>query len=107
MGKFELLKKYISTHYEQFSGLILEKYFRRKFAEEENITLAGNYWDSRGENEIDLIALNDFDKTAVVAEIKRNPNKINLQALTVKAAAIRKHLSEYEISFKALSMDDM
>ena len=108
MSKFELLKKYISINYEQFSGLILEKYFRQKFAEEEeNVTAVGNYWDNKGENEIDLIALNDFDKTAVVAEIKRNPNKINLHALTLKATAVRKHLSEYDISVKTFSMDDM
>ena len=86
---------------------MLEKYFRRKYAEEETITTIGNFWDNNGENEIDLIALNDFDKTATIAEIKRNPKKISLQTLAMKTAAIQKQLSKYEVSFKALSLNDM
>ena len=107
MGKLDLLKFYITNNYEQYSGVLLEKYFRQKFAEEETITAIGNFWDSNGENEIDIIALNDFDKTATVAEIKRNPKRINLQTLTTKTAAIQKQLAKYEVSLKALSLDDM
>ena len=107
MGKFDLLKLYITNNYEQYSGLLLEKYFRQKFAEEETITAIGNFWDKNGENEIDLIALNDFDKRATIAEIKRNPKKINLQALAIKTAAVQKQLAKYEISLKVLSLSDM
>ncbi|MDR2563040.1 MAG: ATP-binding protein [Prevotellaceae bacterium] len=107
MEKFDLLKQYISVNYEQYSGLILERYFRQKFAEEENITQIGSFWDKHGENEIDLIALNDFDNTALVAEIKRNPKKINLQTLKTKTSALQKHLTKYKISFKGLSMKDL
>jgi len=107
MGKFDLLKLYISNNYEQYSGLLLEKYFRQKFAEEETITAIGNFWDNNGENEIDLIALNDFDKTATIAEVKRNAKKISLQTLAVKTAAIQKQLAKYEISLKALSLNDV
>jgi AAA+ ATPase superfamily predicted ATPase len=107
MGKFDLLKLYITNNYEQYSGLLLEKYFRQKFTEEEAITAIGNFWDNNGENEIDLIALNDFDQTATIAEIKRNPKKINLQTLTMKTANIQKRLVKYKISLKALSLNDM
>jgi AAA+ ATPase superfamily predicted ATPase len=107
MGKFDLLKLYILNNYEQYSGLLLEKYFRQKFAEEETITAIGNFWDSKGENEIDLIALNDFDKTATIAEIKRKSKKISLQTLAMKTAAIQKQLAKYEVSLAALSLNDM
>lgn len=107
IGRNDLLKQYISEHYDVYSGYLLEKYFRRKFAEEETLTAIGNFWDRKGENEIDLIALNDFDKTAVIAEIKKNPRKINLNKLTVKSAAIQDNLSEYEITFKGLSISDI
>jgi len=107
MGKFDLLKLYITNNYEQYSGFLLEKYFRRKFAEEETITAIGNFWDNNGENEIDLIALNDFDKTATIAEIKRNPKKISLQTLAMKTAVIQKQLAKYEVSLKALSLNDV
>jgi AAA+ ATPase superfamily predicted ATPase len=107
MGKFDLLKLYITNNYEQYSGLLLEKYFRQKFAEEETITAIGNFWDKNGKNEIDLIALNDFDKTATIAEIKRNPKKISLQTLAMKTVAVQKQLAKYELSLKALSLNDM
>ena len=107
MGRFDLLKTYITNNYEQYSGLLLEKYFRQKFAEEETITAIGNFWDKKGENEIDLIALNNFYKTAVIAEIKRNPKKINLQTLKIKTAAIQRYLEEYKVTTLALSLNDI
>ena len=107
MGRYDLLKLCIANNYEQYSGLLLEKYFRQKYAEEEMVTVIGNFWDGKGENEIDLIAINDFDKTATVAEVKRNPKKINLQTLAMKTVAIQKQLAKYEVSLKALSLHDM
>jgi AAA+ ATPase superfamily predicted ATPase len=106
MAKIDLLKLYITNNYEQYSGFLLEKYFRQKFAEEETITLIGNFWDKNGENEIDMISLNDFDKTATIAEIKRNPKK-NLQTLAMKTAILQKELVEYRVTLKLLSLNDM
>lgn len=107
MGKYELLREYIDKNYEQYSGLILERYFRSKIAEEERVTNLGSYWDNKGLNEIDLIALNDLDKTAIVAEVKRNPKKIDLNMLQSKVDSIKKELSNYKIDLKGFSMDDM
>jgi hypothetical protein len=42
-----------------------------------------------------------------IAEIKRNPKKINIQTLTMKIAAIQKQLAKYKISLKTLSLNDM
>ncbi|MDL2306034.1 ATP-binding protein [Bacteroides sp. OttesenSCG-928-D19] len=107
MGKYNLLREFIDKNYEQYSGFILEKYFRTKMAEEERITAIGSYWDSKGENEIDLIALNDLDKTAIVAEVKRNPKKIDTTLLQTKADSIKKEFAKYEIELRGLSMNDM
>jgi hypothetical protein len=107
MGKYELLRELIDRGYDQYSGLMLEKYFRAKMAEEERITAVGSYWDNKGLNEIDLIALNDMDKIAIVAEVKRNPKKINLSQLQTKADTIKKELAGYTVELKGLSMDDM
>ncbi|MDH8702495.1 ATP-binding protein [Bacteroides sp. 224] len=107
MGKYDLLREFIDKNYEQYSGFTLEKYFRAKMAEEERITAIGSYWDSKGENEIDLIALNDLDKTAIVAEVKRNPKKIDMTLLQGKADSIKKELAKYKIELRGLSMNDM
>jgi len=107
MGKYDLLRECIDKGYEQYSGLTLEKYFQAKMAEEERITTIGSYWDRKGENEIDLIALNDIDKTAIVAEIKRNPQKIDLNLLQIKANSINKELAQYALDLRGLSVEDM
>lgn len=107
MGKYELLKEVIGKDYEQYSGLILERYFRDKIAESERVTQIGSYWDRKGLNEIDLIVINDLDKKAIVAEIKRNPQKINLNQLRIKSDSLKKEFMPFDIEFKGFSMDDM
>lgn len=81
--------------------------FRQKWMEEERATVVGNYWDCKGLNEIDLIALNDIDKTAVVAEIKRQRKKFSPSGLAEKVATLNKELSKYAITQMGLSMEDM
>ena len=107
LKKFQMLKEYIQGNYEQFSGLILERYFQEKIAETEDITDIGNYWDSKGENEIDIIALNRFLKTAIVVEVKRNPQKIDMNLLSRKIKLLENHLGRYKIDMRGLSMRDM
>jgi AAA+ ATPase superfamily predicted ATPase len=107
MGKFELLREYIGRDYEQYSGLILEKYFRQMISENERVTSIGSYWDSKGENEIDIIALNNLDKIALAGEVKRNPKKIDLNQLAVKVDSINKELAKFKVELKGYSMEDM
>ena len=107
LEKYAELNTYIKSHYVQYSGGMLEKYFRDRVAETTNVTLVGNYWDSKGENEIDLIALNDFEKKGLVAEVKRNPDKINYTLLAQKMANLPKEFSKYSLIQKGLSLDDM
>ena len=107
LEKYAELNTYIKSHYVQYSGGMLEKYFRDRVAETTNVTLVGNYWDSKGENEIDLIALNDFEKKGLIAEVKRNPDKINYTLLAQKMANLPKEFSKYSLIQKGLSLDDM
>jgi len=107
MGKHKMLRMQISKNYEQYSGLLLEKYFREKFAEEENFSKIGSYWDGKGENEIDLIALNDLNKTAVIAEIKRNKNKLKKEDLENKIFSLQKQLFGYKVALRMLDMGEM
>lgn len=105
-GSNDLLKEFILKDYEQYSGSALEDYFRDKIAGEGRASLVGKYWDKKGGNEIDLIALNDLDGIALVAEVKRNPKKINLALLQAKAQTIR-GLESYRLEYAGLSVADM
>ena len=107
MERNDLLLEIVERDYERYSGLVLEQYFRQKWMEEERVTLVGNYWDRNGQNEIDMIALNDIDKTAVVAEIKRQRKKFNPDELANKASAISNDLAKYSVRQIGLSMEDM
>ena len=107
MERNDLLLEIVEKGYEQYTGLALEQYFRQKWMEEERVTLVGSYWDRKGENEIDMIALNDIDKTAVVAEIKRQRRKFSSTGLADKVATLNRELSKYSVTQIGLSMEDM
>jgi len=85
----------------------LERYFFDKFKETHTYTTLGSYWDKKGENEIDLIALDELNRKALVAEIKRQKNKINLSVLQRKGTILQKPLADYQLSFAGLTLEDM
>lgn len=107
-GQLSLLRRNMSQHYEQFTGRTLEQYFQAQAMETGLYTLVGNWWNRKGENEIDMIALNEFDHTGLVAEIKRNPRKISLTELQEKVSALpHQTFGEYALSLQRLSIEDM
>lgn len=97
---------FIEKGYQQYNGLLLEQYFRDEISLEERVTEIGSFWDSTGQNEIDIVPLNNLDKTAVLAEVKRNPKKIDLKLLEHKSIAQQKELAAVETKFIGLSMHD-
>lgn len=108
IGRNELLYEIVEKDYCDYSGYMLEHYFRQKYREEERVTIVGRYWDRKGNNEIDLIALNEFDKKAVVAEIKRNKARYDSKRLDEKYQTVKAELGKYkEIRLIGLSMEDM
>ncbi|MBR5911194.1 MAG: ATP-binding protein [Bacteroidales bacterium] len=102
------LRQNIGKYYEQFSGRTLEQYFQAKAMESGKFTMAGNWWDRKGGNEIDMIALNEFENTGIVAEIKRNPQKISLPTLEEKVKALPANaFGKYKLTLQGLSIEDM
>lgn len=108
IGRNDLLLEIVKNDYCDYTGHVLEQYFRQKYREEERVTTVGHYWDRKGNNEIDLIALNDIDRKAVVAEIKRNPDKYNRRLLEEKYKTIQGELGKYrEVQLTGLSLNDI
>ena len=107
LEKYDLLREFLDRNYNQFSGFALEKYFRELAGEQPRTTQVGNWWDGKGENEIDLIALEELDKRAVIAEVKRNPRKYSEVILREKVKHILSHLTGYEIEYRGVSIEDM
>jgi AAA+ ATPase superfamily predicted ATPase len=109
-GNFELLEKVIRKDYSTFSGVMLEKYFKEKYIESGKFTDIGRYWDRKRMNEIDLIVVNEQEKTVEVCKIKRNEARFNLYELQKKTAYFLKSTKEcrsFTISYRFLSIKDM
>jgi len=107
---FSLLENMIRRDYDMFSGMMLERYFKSKYKESGQYTNLGRFWDRKGENEIDLIAVNELDKTVEFVEIKRNPSRIDFKKLESKAAYFLQNTKEckgYSITYKGLSLENM
>lgn len=107
IGNINYVKSMVERDYAVYSGIVLEKYFRLQLSDLQQFSYIGNYWDKKGENEIDIIALNDSEQRLIVCEVKRNKQKISISALEHKAGDIIKDYSGYEVEFRALSMEDM
>ena len=106
--QLSLLRQNIGQHYEQFTGRTLEQYFQAQAMETGRYSRVGNWWDRKGKNEIDMIALNEFDHTGMIAEIKRNSRKISLIELQAKVEVLPpKTFGEYIFSLCGLSIEDM
>ena len=106
--QYSLLRSNMDAHYDLFTGRTLEQYFQAKLMESGNYTQVGNWWDRKGENELDIVAINEFTHTGVVAEVKRNPRKISLSKLDHKVAALPKEsFGNYHFTLQAFSLEDM
>ena len=104
------VKTIVNRDYETFSGLMLERYFKRVLIEKQAFTRIGSWWDRKGENEIDIVTENELEETATFFEVKRKAENIDLEVLETKAAAFLRATGEfkgYALSYKGLSMADM
>lgn len=107
---FDELRGIVERDYDVFSGIALESCFRDLFIEKHAYTRMGGWWDRHGENEIDLVCENEFDKTLHFYEIKRNPDRIDLTALERKAHAFfvkNPDKRELRTAYGGLSLADL
>ena len=104
------LQDVILRDYRAFSGKALEDYYQHKFAESGKFTKIGNWWDRKGQNEIDIVAVDDLTKTISFCEVKRNGDRIDLGALSEKVEAFHRatgDYTDYHADCLALPMSEM
>jgi uncharacterized protein len=53
------------------------------------------------------VAINGYEKKALIAEVNRNSEKINLEKLKLRSTGIKSELPGYQISYTGLSLDDV
>jgi AAA+ ATPase superfamily predicted ATPase len=104
---YEYVKNIVKRDYTTFSGPFLEKFFRDKLKLSHEFSSVGNYWEKGNQNEIDIVAINDEQKSILIAEVKRNKNKISIPLLEQKSQKLIEKKKGYTVSFTGFSLDNM
>lgn len=107
IGNLGYVRDKVKADFETYSGWILERYFRQLYRETGMYNIVTNYWEKGGQNEIDLVAVNESEKEITIGEVKRNKRRIDLFKLQHKAETIVQKQKGWKIGFVALSLDDM
>lgn len=101
----QLVEKALPT----FLGRSLEQWFVRQTLETGQWDLVGGWWDRKGQNEIDLVAINQETRKILIGEVKTNPKKFQEEMLCQKAQVFLNELKlqNYEVELRGLSVEDM
>ncbi|MCD8387145.1 MAG: ATP-binding protein [Bacteroidales bacterium] len=104
------LKLKVAESFPTFSGLALEHYFREVLKETGQYTRLGYWHDRKGNNEIDIVAEDEFGERLELIEVKRSERNIDLSILRSKGDAYLKAVNRYKgyrISYRGLSLENM
>ena len=103
------LAEIIERDYSSVSGLMMERYFMKKF-QEEGRYIIGKWWDRKGENEIDLIVVDIIEKKAWIYELKKQGYRYKEDAFREKVDKVLEQTPELRnmtIHVGALSLENM
>ncbi len=104
---YNYVKSIVKRDFSTYSGRFLEKYFIEKLKASENYSNIGTYWEKGNQNEIDIVAINDDEKIMLIAEVKLNAKKINVELLRGKASKLVDKKKSYFIEYTGYSLDDI
>lgn len=104
---YEYVKELVKRDFSMYSGKFLEKYFLEKLKLSQQFSEIGTYWEKKNLNEIDIVAINEFEKKLRLGEVKINKQKIDLEKLKEKARNIVSKYKDYEIEYQGYSTEDM
>lgn len=106
-GSFEKLKEIILRDFDMFSGKFLEKLFVDQFKEQQQFTHIGSYWERGNQNEIDIVAIDELEKTLMICEVKLAKKRLDQSVLEAKAKKLLADYPNYTIQWKLLSLEDV
>ncbi|MEA3523740.1 MAG: ATP-binding protein [Campylobacterota bacterium] len=104
---YEYVKDIVNRDYTTYSGRLLERYFIEKLKLSNQYSDIGTYWERGNKSEIDIVAINDDSKTMLIAEVKRQAKKIDINILQEKAIKLMSKYKKYDVHFLGYSLDDM
>jgi uncharacterized protein len=85
IGDFGYLRSIVERDYPTYSGKILERFFTEKLVNLQRYSAIGIWWEKGNQNELDIVAVDDFTKVVLFAEVKRKKENISISVLQEKA----------------------
>ena len=104
---YNYVQDIVNRDYTTYSGKFLEKFFLEKLKLSNQYSNIGTYWEKGNENEIDIVAVNDNEKTMLIAEVKRRSQKIDINKLKSKSEKLVSKHKNYNISYLGYAIEDM
>jgi AAA+ ATPase superfamily predicted ATPase len=87
---YNFVREKIKQDWATYKGRKFEELVRDYLKTLSLFNVIGSYWDRKGENEIDIVAINDLEKIILFGECKLNPQKFNPRQLIEKSAEIKR-----------------
>lgn len=109
-GALNQLHRIIMRDISTVEGFMLERYFRQKLSESQQYTQIGQFWDRKGGNEIDIVAINEIDGIIDIYEVKKDKFRYDESLLKQKVdymLQVYPELKKLEIRLGCLSLEDM
>jgi len=108
IGNFGYLRSIVERDYPTYSGKILERFFKEKLVNLQRYSAIGTWWEKGNQNELDIVAVDDFTKVVLFAEVKRKKENISISVLQEKAKKmLQSQLKDYTAEYIGFSMEDM
>lgn len=113
IGNFDYIRTIIERDFSTYSGRWLEKLFTDILAQSGQFNQIGGYWGRGNKDEIDIVAINDAEKTLLIAEVKRDATRYSEAKLIEKSQVMlqkmNKNMSkkDYDIHYRCFSLDNM
>jgi hypothetical protein len=85
---FDFIRRIIDRDFDTYSGKQLENLFKAILAESKQFNQIGSYWDSKGEDKIDIVAIDDLNKKILIAEVKRQSRNYSETKLIMKSKSL-------------------
>ena len=109
-GRYAQARAYAEAGLPVFLGRTLEDWFLQRYKENPAWIHVGRWWDRKGENEIDVVAIDPTAQRAEFVEVNMNREQYDEFALRQKVSAFLAVHAEYrsfELSVRGLSIDNM
>lgn len=106
-NNYEYIKMKLEETLSTYSGPILEKLYYEIYRNSGKYTEVGKYWEKGNRNEIDLVCINESEKTIRIGEIKLNKEKIHLNRLKEKSLKLVKGYPGYGFEYLGLGLQDV